>query len=135
MGRNRRSLIDLLPRAGFALAAAVLFAPAAHADCTTHLPNLTGGGLPFTPLPSASHPAPMRPPCSGPHCGRHAPVPASPAPAPPRSGGGEEWGCIAAGDPFLSPSFGRPHCDDAPGRPVRRAAAVFHPPRLSSLSA
>ena len=128
MRRNRRSLLDLVPGAGLALAAAVLFAPAARADCTTALPNLSGPSLPFASPSSASHAAPVHPPGSGRHCGPHDPV--LPGAAAPPSGG-VDWGCASAFVPFTTSPFGRSRPDDAPGRPVRRAAFIFHPPRQS----
>jgi hypothetical protein len=146
MGSNRRTLIDLLTRAGLALAAAVLFAPTtARADCATHIPSFSGFGLPFadrhdgdrhaaeqSSAPASEAPAPK--PCSGPSCHEHDPLPSSPmpAPAPAPSGGGQEWGCIS---PFhlalISPHGDLLH-DDARVHAVRRTADVFHPPRTSS---
>ena len=146
MGSNRRTLIDLLPRAALALAAAVLFAPTtARADCATHIPSFSGFGLPFadrhdgdrhaveqSSAPASEAPAPK--PCSGPSCHEHDPLPYSPmpAPAPAPSGGGQEWGCIS---PFhlalISPHGDLLH-DDARVHAVRRVADVFHPPRTSS---
>jgi len=143
-GFNRRTLIDLLPRAALALAAVVLFAPtAARADCATHIPSFSGFELPFAEAHDGSRhageqsstPASEAPkPCSGPSCHKHDPLPYSPmpAPAPVPSGGGEEWGCIAAFQLLLSSPLGGLIRDDACVHGVRRIADVFHPPRTSS---
>jgi len=134
MSRNRRSLTDLLPRAALALAAAALFAPSARADCTTHIPRLFDMSLPFPTTPAESrrdHALPRHKPCSGPSCTHHGPVPPAPAPAPQRSVGGDEPGWVSAGGACAGSAFLFLLRDASAGRPVRRAADVFHPPRLS----
>lgn len=135
-----RCLRFRLAGAALALACGLLSAPAAvHADCATHLPDLSRITLPFSQPPShasPSHGAPSAPdspkPCSGPNCSSHrspAPLPMAPPPGPPPHG--EEWGCLLALTPRPGAACARLF-DAAAGRPVRRGASVFHPPRLSS---
>ena len=139
MGSNRRTLIDLLPRAALALAGLVLFAPSsARADCATHLPSLSGFNLPFAedhvdgrapprrlPAPASETPAPK--PCSGPLCHKHDPLPYSPMPAPaPDSSGGQEWGCISRFHLSLFSPHGDLLRDDA-----RRSRCSPHRRRIS----
>ena len=109
----------MTPRAGrgwwvgatLALAGLAVSAPRAAADCTTHLPSLSGASLPFdsgawggtrrTESRMAHSPCP----CRGPHCRSLPADPAPPPPAPPRSAPGQDWAwlqtppapCLAAG--------------------------------------
>jgi len=142
MGPNRRTLIDLLPRAAMALAAAVLFAPTnARADCATHILSFSAFNLPFQEQHDEGRRAAERPaapeapapkPCSGPLCHKHDPIPSSPMPAPAPSVGGQEWGCLSRFHLTLVSPHGDLLRDHAPAHAVRRIADVFHPPRTSS---
>ena len=138
-----RSLMFRL--AGPALACGLLCAPSAvHADCASHLPDLSRFTLPFGQPRSHASPAHRTPsapdgndpkPCSGPNCSSHrgpGPLPTAPPPEPPTHG--EEWGCLLTLTPRPGPTSGVRRLDMATGRPVRRGASVFHPPRLSSIS-
>jgi hypothetical protein len=116
-----------------ALLAVALFAPsAARASCGDYV--LVGGHSAASPEHGAQVPdAPALPagghvPCSGPLCSRHVPpLPLLPlVPAPER---GDQWGCVDPASLVPEDEALDRVADDALGRPVRHALAVYHPPR------
>lgn len=81
----------------------------------------------FAPDASPAAPRPKPAPCDGPQCsGKSAPPASTVPPPPPRA---ELWGLAPRVDPDDRPDSTRRAVEDAPARPVRQAAAIFHPPR------
>jgi hypothetical protein len=138
LAAGRRLLTPFTTGAALALAAGLALAPpAARADCAAHSFSLAGLDGPFAPAaaPAAARPAAPRgpKPCTGPHCRARRDRGADPLPSEPPTRG-DEWGCVLTFAPPPAAPHGARLSGDAPARPVRRGAEVFHPPRLSLLS-
>jgi len=129
--RGRMTLLGAGTLLALLVAAAV--APgSARAACGDHAQfRPPGGAEPAQPPAKPGIPASPAIPCHGPNCSGGDPTtPPMPLPSPAPTGE-ERWG-----EPLLpeaAPAAGlaeRLTCSPS-RRPIRRAAAVFHPPRLS----
>ncbi len=119
-------------RLGWALAflVGVLAAPSpARASCGDYVRMGDSG---HRPAAGDRHDTPPAGPCHGPHCDRHRDAPL--APSAPLPGPGEDWACVAAGSDPASHGPGYPILPEGASRAVRRAAAIFHPPRAPGAS-
>jgi hypothetical protein len=142
-GGMRHSVLGRLatPRSGAILTLLVLgiFTPsAAKAGCSAHyLASTPQPGIPLEllslagalPTPEDESPRERPTPCSGALCsGNPAPLPTTMPSVPPP--GGSQWAVpVASSSPACPGAFARfPH--QAIFRPVDRADAIFHPPRV-----
>lgn len=86
--------------------------------------------LPITASAPREEPQPAVPvqPCTGPGCSRHVPTPMT-APVPVVSVVRESWGASVLPVHVPPVDASSAVADDPAARPIRRASAIFHPPR------
>jgi hypothetical protein len=126
-----RSLGELCAIGLLATAALLSYPGTVTAGCGDYVTVLKpDGSVAEHPHHDPTTPGAPRGPCRGANCSApDAPPVAPPAPRAGHTGGADEWATDLSEPPDSDPSFTSRAPSHSSGRPVRRTAETFHPPR------